>query len=262
MSAFSIDGRRFRWLRDDPAGLRLTVVCVETDRSVARACSPDAVVDEEQARELVRAAWSELTGEGALLESPADFDRQYLATDDPVAQSGYGGTLERWEAARRTIVEAIDRPGTFLDIGCANGLLMESIAKWSKHAIEPHGVDFAPALVECARTRLPQWADRIHQADANTWNVAAPFDFVHARLDFGDVASLLRLGKRLIVSSDGSFRRALSARAQAVGDRLRALGLQVAGERYHRDDEHQCEIAVAWVDSRRTGARSADQRHT
>ena len=35
------------------------------------------------------------------------------------------------ERARRPIVSAIDRDGTFLDVGCANGLLMESLATWA-----------------------------------------------------------------------------------------------------------------------------------
>lgn len=58
------------------------------------------------------------------------------------------------------IVEAIDRSGAFLDVGCANGLLMESVAPWSRFAIEPYGVDFAPGLVELARSRLSRWAER------------------------------------------------------------------------------------------------------
>ena len=43
--------------------------------------------------------------------------------------------------------------GTFLDVGCANGLLMESVAAWCAErglAVEPYGVDISPALAELA----------------------------------------------------------------------------------------------------------------
>ena len=64
-------------------------------------------------------------------ETPEWYDARYLATDDPCAQSGFTGSAERWKAARSAIARGIDAPGTFLDVGCANGLLMESIARWS-----------------------------------------------------------------------------------------------------------------------------------
>jgi 2-polyprenyl-3-methyl-5-hydroxy-6-metoxy-1,4-benzoquinol methylase len=41
-------------------------------------------------------------------------------------------------------MEAIDRPGTFLDVGCANGLLMASVARWSRGRrlpVETYGVE-------------------------------------------------------------------------------------------------------------------------
>jgi hypothetical protein len=102
---------------------------------------------------------------------PSDFERAYLPTDDPCAQSGFYGSAERWEAARRTIGEAIDGSGTFLDVGCANGLLMESVVARSDYEIEPYGVDLAPGLVDLARARLPTWADRIWVGDAATWTL-------------------------------------------------------------------------------------------
>src|ERR1043166_6724925 len=93
--------------------------------------------------------------------TPDVFDGAYLASVDPRAQWGFNGDEARWESARRPIVEAIDHGGTFLDVGCANGSLLESVVRWSEHSIEPYGLDFAPGLVELARRRLPQWADLI-----------------------------------------------------------------------------------------------------
>jgi SAM-dependent methyltransferase len=179
---------------------------------------------------------------------PDDYDRQYLATDDPRAQSGYGGSAARWEAARRPIVEGIDRHGTFLDVGCANGLLMASVAAWSRLRVEVAGVDFAPRLVDAARQRLP--TSRIWLGDVSTWAPPTPFDFVHVRLDIGHIERIATWGRRVIVSSDGSFRRPESPRATDVGDALRAIGLPVVGEIYRRSDEHLVEIYVAWCDAK------------
>ena len=81
------------------------------------------------------------------------YEEHYLASDDPRRQSDFGGDEARWEAARRPIVRAIDRPGSFLGVGCANGYLLESLVRWSPHPIEPYGLDFSPRLVELAQRR-------------------------------------------------------------------------------------------------------------
>jgi hypothetical protein len=70
---------------------------------------------------------------------------------------------------------------------------------------------------------------------------------VHVRLEIGSLERLAGFGRRLIVSSDGSFRRPNSPRAEPVADRLRELGLEPTGELYRRSDQHHVELAVAWV---------------
>ena len=182
------------------------------------------------------------------MRTPSEFERAYLAGSDPRAQSGFSGSPERWRAAREGIVEAIDRDGSFLDVGCANGLLLESVIQWSPFAIEPYGIDFAPGLVELARSRLPRWADQLWVADVFSWRAPLRFDFVHARWELDAVDEIRRLGRRAIFSSDGSFRRAESPRAEPVATLLRERGVAVAGELYRRSEEHQVELAVAWVD--------------
>lgn len=65
----------------------------------------------------------------------------YLRAGNPRAQSGHSGDETRWEAARRPMLAAVDGPGDFLDIGCANGYLMESVHRWAAedgHALEPY----------------------------------------------------------------------------------------------------------------------------
>jgi 2-polyprenyl-3-methyl-5-hydroxy-6-metoxy-1,4-benzoquinol methylase len=109
----------------------------------------------------------------------------YLAAENPYAQAGHGGDAVTWEASRGFIVEAIHRSGTFLDVGCASGILMESVHRWGATRdlrIEPYGLDIVPEFIEHARRRLPHWADRIYVGNIRTWRPADDrFDFVLIR---------------------------------------------------------------------------------
>jgi hypothetical protein len=112
----------------------------------------------------------------------------YLRGTTPWEGSGFGGDAARWRAHRECIVDGIHRDGTFLDLGCANGLLMESVHAWAAErglAIEPYGVDIAPRLVDLARRRLPQWANRIDIGNAIDYRPPGGrrFTFVHTLLD-------------------------------------------------------------------------------
>jgi len=144
---------------------------------------------------------------------PAElYEAHYLASGAPYGGSGYSGNEAAWEVARRPVAEAVDRDGAFLDVGCANGQLLESVLAWSPHRLEPHGVDFAPRLVEEARRRLPRWAGNLHHADATAWEPPRRYDVVRAELVYAAdprafVARLLERflvpGGRLIVCGYG-----------------------------------------------------------
>ncbi len=87
-----------------------------------------------EAGEIDEAEWHRQIGE---VITPA-----YLAADTPWGQSGRSGDERQWTYARSLVCDAIERDGTFLDVGCANGYLMESIERWSAergHRIEPYG---------------------------------------------------------------------------------------------------------------------------
>ena len=153
------------------------------------------------------------------------FEGAYLAGDNPRAQSGFGGDEARWEAGRRPIVEAIDRDGSFLDVGCASGHLLECLVEWSPHRIDPFGLELAPRLAELARRRLPQWADPIYVGNALTWEPTRRFDFVRTELVYvpadrradtstGLLSAVVAPGGRLIVCGYGSPRSHCSGRAR------------------------------------------------
>jgi 2-polyprenyl-3-methyl-5-hydroxy-6-metoxy-1,4-benzoquinol methylase len=182
----------------------------------------------------------------------------YLRGTTPQEGSGFGGDAARWRARREMIVDGIDRDGTFLDIGCANGLLMESVRAWAAergHHIEPYGVDLAPRLVELARSRLPRWADRIEVGNAIDYRPAGGrrFTFVHTLLETvpaGRRAAMLSHARDVLVAPGG---RLLVSRYQSdagtdltAPEHLRALGFPVSGESAARGAERAS--TTAWID--------------
>jgi RimJ/RimL family protein N-acetyltransferase/SAM-dependent methyltransferase len=112
----------------------------------------------------------------------------YLAAEGPYAQAGHEGDATTWEASRGFIAAALHKSGAFLDAGCANGILMESVQRWGAArglTIEPYGLDIVPEFVEFARRRLPLWADRIFVGNIRTWQPAGKrFDYVMLRPEY------------------------------------------------------------------------------
>jgi hypothetical protein len=186
----------------------------------------------------------------------------YLRGGNPRAQSGYGGDEAEWRQARSLVAEAIPRSGTFLDVGCASGLLMECVAAWCAErglAVEPYGVDIAPELVRLACTRLPQWADRIFEGNAATWRPPLRFTVVRAGLEYVPRprrgAFLLHLlehavepGGRLVVGPTIEERDETRA-GPSLEETVCAAGLRVGGriERPHPRDDRVMRRLV-WVD--------------
>jgi hypothetical protein len=187
----------------------------------------------------------------------ATLEPAYLAAEDGRGQSGFRGDAARWERARRPIVRAIHRDGAARDVGCANGLLMESVRAWAAadgYRIEPYGLDLSPALAALARRRLPVWAGRIFVGDALDWAPPRRFDFVRTELVYvpeGRRAEYVRRlrdefllpGGRLIVCSYGS------GRTEPVGDLLRSWGYAVAGEASNVNPGGVVNVRVAWIET-------------
>jgi 2-polyprenyl-3-methyl-5-hydroxy-6-metoxy-1,4-benzoquinol methylase len=112
----------------------------------------------------------------------------YLADpSNPYQQSGRSSGAERWEETRRCFVQALHRNGDFMDVGCANGLLLETLIAWAAEAgyvLRPHGVDFIPELVELARKRLPDHQNSFTIANAFDWIPPRQYDFVRTNLEY------------------------------------------------------------------------------
>lgn len=115
----------------------------------------------------------------------ATLEPAYLAAAEPWRQSGFSGPEARWEALRRPVAACVDRSGSFLDVGCANGYLLECVRRWAGergHDVELAGIDVSAPLVELARRRLPDAAERLVVANAFEWVPPRRFDFVRTEL--------------------------------------------------------------------------------
>jgi SAM-dependent methyltransferase len=174
--------------------------------------------------------------------SSTSLEEKYLAGSNPREQSGFGRDERDWERFRRSVTAPVDRDGTFLDVGCANGLLMESVVRWAAedgHAVEPYGLDISEKLAALARQRLPQWRERIFAGNALHWEPPFRFDFVrtevvyvpqHQRRTFVErlLSHLVAPGGCLIACSYGSTRPE-GARGESLVDEFAAWGLSIDG---------------------------------
>jgi len=126
-------------------------------------------------------------------ELPPEFIRQlealeasFLAKDDPIHQSGFGGGPERWRAEREPILNAIEADGDLLDIGCANGYLLECLVAWARDrglTLVPYGLDRGAGLIDLARARLPGFAANLFVGNVWNWTPARQFENVYMLYD-------------------------------------------------------------------------------
>ena len=220
---------------------------------------------DEPAAALVEAAdraRRELGEEGFYRDSQWLLETSYLPAGTARGGSGFGGTAADWRAQRGHLCQAVDRDGSFLDVGCANGHLLQSMVAWCAERgvrLEPYGVDLSAGLVAEARRRLPRWADRFWAGNALDW--AAPggrrFDYVHTLLDLVPEARLGQLlrhqlehlvapGGRLLASSYVP----VEDRSRHAGVVLARLGLPVDGRTTPGQAGGRGQPSSVWVDRR------------
>ena len=201
-----------------------------------------AAIDAAYARgELDDAGWHEAV---AALIVPA-----YLAAETAEGGSGSSRDAAGWEWARSLLAEAVGPGQTFLDIGCANGLLLESMSRWA--GIDPYGLEISPALAELARRRLPQWADRIWVGNAIDWEPPRRFDVVRTSLGYVPVPRRRRLVERLLSYSGrlviGVFNEERDERS--TEGEVAGWGFAISGRAERPHPHPQLAYRAFWIDA-------------
>lgn len=172
-------------------------------------------------------------------------------------QSGWGSTPERWRLGREVILEAVPHSGSFLDIGCANGLLLECLMLWAaERGVEliPYGIDVSSELVKLAQLRLPSFTQNFVAANCLYWQPEQQFTYVHTLLEY--VPSELQpeyLGRllkqvvddRLIVSSYSNRRQ--NQQSIDVAMYLQQNGFCIAGSAEAVEADGWVLTRVAWI---------------
>ena len=111
----------------------------------------------------------------------------YLAESDPRWQSGFDGDAELWRQARAFILDAVPRAGSFLDIGAANGHLIECLAVWARERgveLDVFGLELNSRLASAARQRLPVLAHKIYTGNVVDWLPPRRFTYVRTGLEY------------------------------------------------------------------------------
>jgi hypothetical protein len=106
----------------------------------------------------------------------------YMSRTDPRGQSGHGGDIYRWRHVRSMILEAIYADGTFIDIGCANGHLIESLNKWMQYTdvkVDFYGLELSRDLYNLALNRLPEYSSRLFHGNGLNWKPPFQFNYVY-----------------------------------------------------------------------------------
>jgi len=124
---------------------------------------------------------------------PKEFLRQirklvksYMTEIDPIRQSGFGGGEHRWRTEREPILEAVDSDGDFLDVGCANGYLLECLVNWADERgfrLAPFGLDLGEDLLELACNRHPGHSNNFFIGNAWEWIPPRKFKYVYSLYD-------------------------------------------------------------------------------
>ena len=83
------------------------------------------------------------------------------------------------------ILEAVYHEGTFIDIGAANGHLIETLDAWMRCTgvqVEFYGLEISQSLYDLARKRMPSFESRLFLGNALDWNPPFQFDYVYSMI--------------------------------------------------------------------------------
>lgn len=190
--------------------------------------------------------------DAAFLRAMSALGDEYVTRSDPIEQSGFTGGPARWREERSPIVQAIDRDGSFLDVGCANGKLAADVRSWALergHHVDIHGIDLSRRLVEIAQRTVD---GTFEVADAWTWEPDRQWTFVYTTLDISPpdlwpawlrrIAGWIEPHGRMIVGAYGS--RSAGIVPPNVADVLTSVEFELLGS---ADVGHPMTARFAWT---------------
>jgi SAM-dependent methyltransferase len=168
-----------------------------------------------------------------------ELETAYIRNKQPWEQSGYYGSEELWTAAQKPVAGCITTSGSFLDIGCANGYLLECTLKWTSERnleIVPYGIDISEKLIGLAKERLPEYADNLYTANDWDWENPVRFDYVRTELVYVPehlqkryldriLNTYLREGGKLLIAEYGLSSR--PPNTSYIGNLLEAWGYDI-----------------------------------
>lgn len=170
------------------------------------------------------------------------------------------GNFEKWKQRRKFIAQAINRDGTILDIGCANGYLLKCLQEWSSHKLIPYGIDINRGLIKQAKELFPSQADNFtvmrvhHLSHLPECGLPAKFDFIYWSIwdrgswNFEDQRNVNALKTALKTVSDGGrlifgFYESDKEKITKI-KRLKELGFKFSGVLENRGGEE----IIIWID--------------
>ena len=110
------------------------------------------------------------------------YRKKYLVHADEFKRSGWSGTSRMWRKAREIILEAVEEDGFFLDVGCANGILVRDLRKWAKETkgvnLIPYGIDFIEELLLESKIKNSGFEENFKVTDMMDFNPRKKFTFI------------------------------------------------------------------------------------
>jgi len=163
-----------------------------------------------------------------------------------------------WEARRKFISQAINKSGTILDIGCANGFLLKCLQKWSVYKLIPYGIDYNKKCIEQAKDLFPLYSDNFMFAripnlkEFFKQGFPIKFDFIYWNIwdpwNFEDQKEIESLNLSFKMVSDGGrlilgFYQSEKNKEKKI-ERIKELGFKFSGmiKNYSGDE------VIIWVD--------------
>lgn len=188
------------------------------------------------------------------------FTSHYLSSDNPRGQSGHSGDEERYYYSHSTLLSVIDRSGTLLDVGCANGYLMESMDRWFRgtgYDVAFYGLDISEGMLDLAKQRLPQWSDRFFLGNGLDYRPEVKYDMVmtkelsyvppHRQKEFFEnmYHHMLKDGGRLILGPQAEERG-----SHAIEEQILSFGYTPSGyvEKANSSGDMQVVKRIYWFD--------------